>query len=144
MRLFAAVSILLGASAAGAQERDATRLEVGERYCFADEACLAAVRRDVAEDRPIQWVIFTLGQVHYDGSPENAERAYDAAVRAMTYANDFLSDAEFRAGQKEYGGGNAAALRQILDRYTVACENKRWWMMKHRCLMRAKSILIMK
>jgi hypothetical protein len=119
------------------EPRDATRREVGERFCLRSEACLAAIRRDLALNRPIQWLIFTLSQVHYGNNPDNAERAYDTAIRAMEFANEFLSDKEIDAGQTDYGGGNGAALRQIFTRYSVACENKRSWLAKHRCLTRA-------
>ena len=128
--------LLPAAPTPGQDTRDATRLEVGERYCFRSPVCLNAVRRDVAANRPIQWVVFTLSQLIYDGKPDNAERAYDAAIRAITFANDFLSDAELSAGQTTYAGANAAALRQIFNRYTIACENKRNWLAKHQCMTR--------
>lgn len=130
--------LLAWAPAVWAQDgRGASRLEVGERFCFRNAACLTAVRRDVAENRPIQWVIYTLSQAHYADDPNNAELAYDAAIRALVFANDFLLDAELQAGQTDYSGGNAAALRQIFARYSVACDNKRHWIARHHCLVRA-------
>lgn len=132
-------ALLLGAAAqAMAQDaHDATRLEVGERYCFHDERCLAAVRRDVAAGRSIQWVIYTLLQTTYADSPENAERAYESATRAITFATDFLSDAEWGVGQTTYVGANLLTLRQILARYAVACDNKIQWLPKYHCINRA-------
>jgi hypothetical protein len=120
-----------------AQEQDATRLEVGERYCFDDAACLAAVQRDVRLNRPIQWVIYTVLQTFYADDPANAEYAYDASIRALTYAMDFLSEPEWRAGQTDYAGENAATLKQIFRRYAVACENKINWLPKYHCIRRA-------
>jgi hypothetical protein len=126
------------ASSCWAQEaRDATRLEVGERFCFGDRDCLAAVRLEVSVGRPIQWVIYSLLQSLYDDDPRNAERAYEFATRAMAFSSDFLSEGEWNAGQTTYAGAGSITLRQVLVRYALACENRISWLGKYHCLEHA-------
>lgn len=138
MRILLATSLLLLTALARAEDtpRDATRMDVGVRYCFHDEPCLKAVRQDVVTGRPIQWVIYSLGVAHYADSPANAERAYDAVTRALTFAYDFLSEAELGAGQTRYAGNQAEALRDTLGRYATVCENRTNWLSKYLCIKR--------
>lgn len=131
-----AVCGLAAMSIAQEPGRDGTRVEMVERFCGRSAKCKKATRSEIARGRTVQGVIMAMGESLLDRNWANSDRAYDAMTRALLFTYDFMSAAELGAGQIEYSGAQAEALRTILGDAAWVCEVRGAFPSKYHCLKR--------
>lgn len=125
-----------GGAADPGTPRDGTRVEMVDRFCGRNARCKVTTKREIAKGRTVQGVIVVLGESLLDRNWSNSDRAYDAMQRALTFAFDFMSSEELAAGQTEFAGHRAEALREVLGDAAVICDIRGAFPSKYICLKR--------
>jgi hypothetical protein len=125
-----------GSAPAQDTPRDATRVEMVERFCGRNARCKSVTKAEIARGRTVQGVIVVMGETLLDRNWSNSDRAYDAMTRALLFTHDFMSPAEMRAGQTDYSGERAEVLRGILGDAAWICDIRGAFPSKYHCLKR--------